>query len=250
MAKWFFEPGHTAAEFCARHMMVTWVRGHFKNVRGSLIFERANPLASSVEVEIDAKGLWTGEADRDAHLRSADFLDADNYPTITFKGSQIELVGENDATVTGALTIRGVTKSVALAVRYLGQWQTPWWEDGMDKGPKTRAGFWPPRRSTGSISVSAGTPLWKTRAWSSAIRSKSRSMPRRFYKAIDRLFLLLARRFRDKSARLVRSRVCDDGRVQRIRLPRAGEHSAVARLHAVLRSFSMLWPIPRSDDDY
>lgn len=141
MAKWFFEPGHTAAEFCVRHMMVTYVRGHFKNVRGSLVFDASNPRAASVEVAIDAGGLWTGEPDRDAHLKSADFLDVEKHPKIVFKGNQIELTGATDAVVTGDLTIRGVTRTVPLHVHYLGQWQTPWWEDGVDKGPKTRAGF-------------------------------------------------------------------------------------------------------------
>ena len=141
MAKWIFEPGHTAAEFCARHMMVTYVRGHFKNIRGVLFFDPANPLASSVEVVIDAAGIWTGEPDRDAHLRSADFLDVEHHPEIRFQGDKIKLLGANDADVTGELTIRGVTRSTTLRVRYLGQWRTPWWEDGVDKGPKTRAGF-------------------------------------------------------------------------------------------------------------
>ena len=141
MAKWVFEPGHTAAEFCARHMMVTYVRGHFKNARGSLGFDPANPRAASVEVTIDAAGIWTGDPDRDTHLRSADFLDVEHHPKITFKGSHVETIGANDAVVTGELTIRGVTRTAVLRVRYLGQWQTPWWEDGVDKGPKTRAGF-------------------------------------------------------------------------------------------------------------
>jgi polyisoprenoid-binding protein YceI len=141
MAKWIFEPGHTSAEFCVRHMMVTYVRGHFKNVRGSLVFDPANPSNASVEAAIDAAGLWTGESDRDAHLRSADFLDVANHPTITFKGARVDVIGENEATITGELTIRGITRSVSLRVRYLGRWQTPWWEDGVDKGPKTRAGF-------------------------------------------------------------------------------------------------------------
>jgi len=141
MAKWILEPGHTAAEFCARHMMVTYVRGYFKNIQGTLFFDPANPRAASVEVTIDANGIWTGESDRDAHLRSPDFLDAENHPQIVFKGNQVELIGENDATIIGELTIRGITRKVALAVRYLGQWQTPWWESGVDKGPKTRAGF-------------------------------------------------------------------------------------------------------------
>jgi polyisoprenoid-binding protein YceI len=141
VAKWIFEPGHTAAEFCARHMMVTYVRGHFKNVRGVLLFDPANPRASSVEAIIDAAGIWTGEPDRDAHLRSADFLDVQNHPEITFKGDRVEVIGPNDVDLTGNLAIRGITRAVTLRVRYLGQWQTPWWENGVDKGPKTRAGF-------------------------------------------------------------------------------------------------------------
>src|ERR687892_822687 len=134
MAKWFFEPGHTAAEFSVRHMMVTYVRGHFKNVRGTLFFEPANPRAASVEVTIDASGLWTGEAERDAHLKSADFFDVEKHPQSTFKGDQVEMTGATDAVMSGDLTIRGVTRRVPLAIRYLGQWQTPWREDGLPKG--------------------------------------------------------------------------------------------------------------------
>ena len=141
MAEWFFEPGHTAAGFSVRHMMVTHVRGHFKDVYGKLVFDPQKPQDSQVEARIDAKTLWTGERDRDAHLRSADFLDVEHFPEITFKGGEVAPLGANDYLVTGALTIRGVTKPVTLKVRYLGQWQTPWWEDGVDKGPKTRAGF-------------------------------------------------------------------------------------------------------------
>jgi len=141
MAQWFFEPGHTAAEFCVRHMMVTYVRGHFKNIRGRLTFDPASPQKSSVEVEIDARGLWTGDPDRDAHLRSADFLDVANQPTITFRSREVHLIGHHDYSVLGDLTIRGVTKPCKLRVTYLGEWQTPWWENGVDKGPKTRAGF-------------------------------------------------------------------------------------------------------------
>jgi len=142
MAEWFFEPGHTAAEFCVRHMMVTYVRGHFKNVHGKLTFDPKKPEDSRVDVQIDAKSLWTGEPDRDAHLRSADFLDVEHFPTISFTGDQVQVVGEHDYLVKGRLTIRGVARDVALKARCLGQWATPWWEDGVDKGPKTRAGFY------------------------------------------------------------------------------------------------------------
>jgi polyisoprenoid-binding protein YceI len=139
--RWTFEPGHTAAEFCARHMMVSCVRGHFKNVHGSLEFDPDDPRRAVVVARIDARGLWTGEPDRDAHLRSADFLDVERFPEITFEGGRVELVSSHEAFLTGDLGIRGVTRPVRLHVRYLGQWQTPWWEGGVDKGPKTRAGF-------------------------------------------------------------------------------------------------------------
>lgn len=141
MAKWTFEPGHTAAEFCARHMMVTHVRGHFKDVHGTLAFDLKDPARSSVEVVIDARKIWTGEPARDAHLRSSDFLDVENFPEIIFRSSHVILMGEVNYRVTGDLTIRGVTRPVTLDVHYLGEWETPWWEDGVDKGPKTRAGF-------------------------------------------------------------------------------------------------------------
>lgn len=141
MAKWTLEPGHTSAEFKARHMMVTYVRGSFKNVRGTLEFDVDNLEASSVDISIDADAIWSGDKDRDAHLRGADFLDVEHHPYITYTGSQVEVVGEHDYVVTGDLTIRGVTKTVPLRVNYLGQWDTPWWEDGKDKGPRRRAGF-------------------------------------------------------------------------------------------------------------
>ena len=130
MAKWTFEPGHTAAEFSARHMMVSNVRGHFKDVHGTLNFDPKSPASSSVEVVIDARQIWTGEPARDAHLRSADFLDVENFPEIRFCGNQVVVIGEVDYRVTGNLTIRGVARPVTLEVHYLGQWQTPWWEDG------------------------------------------------------------------------------------------------------------------------
>ncbi len=139
--EWTFEPGHTAAQFCARHMMVTCVRGAFKNVVGSLRFDPADPVRSRVSATIDARNLWTGEKDRDAHLRSADFLDVEKYPEITFVGEEVELLGDHDFLVHGDLTLRGVKRKVPLKVTYLGQWQTPWWEGNVDKGPKTRAGF-------------------------------------------------------------------------------------------------------------
>ena len=114
MSKWSFEPGHTAAEFCARHMMVSWVRGHFKNVHGTMQFDPEDPVNSSIEVRIDAEELWSGDPAGDAHLKSADFLDVKNHPAITFKGDQVKLIGWNNFEVTGYLTIRGVRREVTL----------------------------------------------------------------------------------------------------------------------------------------
>ena len=86
MARWSFEPGHTAAEFSVRHMMVTWVRGAFKGVHGTLEFDPDDPSHGSVEIDIDAGLVWSGDADRDRHLKTDDFLDTDNHPRITFRG--------------------------------------------------------------------------------------------------------------------------------------------------------------------
>lgn len=141
MARWTFEPGHTAAAFAARHMMVTWVRGHFKNARGTLEFDPARPEAASAEATIEAGGVWSGDPDRDAHLRGAGFLDVEHHPHITFRSRHVEVQGEHDFAVSGDLTIRGVTRPVILSATYLGQWDTPWWEGGVDRGPKRRAGF-------------------------------------------------------------------------------------------------------------
>jgi polyisoprenoid-binding protein YceI len=122
-------------------MMVTYVRGHFKDVHGTLEFDLEDPTNCSVAVTIDARKIWTGEPDRDAHLRSGDFLDVEHYPEITFTGKRLEITGAHDSRLSGDLTIRGVTRPVTMNLAYLGKWETPWWEDGADKGPRTRAGF-------------------------------------------------------------------------------------------------------------
>src|ERR1700745_3845649 len=96
MAKWTFEPGHTAAEFCARHMMVSWVRGHFKDVHGSLEFDPENPTQLSITATIQTHILWTGEPQRDNHLRSNDFLDVEKHANIFFKSTSSKCLGATD----------------------------------------------------------------------------------------------------------------------------------------------------------
>jgi polyisoprenoid-binding protein YceI len=141
MAKWVFEPGHTGAEFRARHMMVSWVRGHFKDVHGSLEFDPDNPTQLAIETTIQAHLLWTGEPQRDNHLRSADFLDVAKHGAITFRSTASKCIGSTDYEVTGDLIIRGVRRSVVVAMHYLGKWRTPYWTDAGDAGPISRVGF-------------------------------------------------------------------------------------------------------------
>jgi polyisoprenoid-binding protein YceI len=138
---WVFEPGHTAAEFRARHMMVTYVRGQLKNVHGLLEVDPDEPEKAHVEATVDATQVYTGQPQRDAHLRSADFFDVEHHPSWTFVGSRIHQVSGTEFEVTGDLTVRGVTRPVTFDVTYLGQWDTPWWEEGRDLGPRRRAGF-------------------------------------------------------------------------------------------------------------
>ena len=121
--------------------IMLWVRGHFANIHGTLQFDPDAPDQSTVEIEIDVSTLWSGERQRDEHQLGADFLDAANHPKIVFKSTSVEPLGESDYRVLGELTLRGVTRDCTLDVRYLGQWPTPFWEDGVDKGPLQRAGF-------------------------------------------------------------------------------------------------------------
>ena len=139
--KWVFEPGHTAAEFSVRHMMVSNVRGHLKNIEGYIEFDSDKPSDVVVEATIKADEIWSGDSYRDQHLKAADFLDVENHPEITFRGNKLNFISQNDFQLIGDLTIRGITTEVCLDVQDLGRWDTPFWEDGEDKGPITRAGF-------------------------------------------------------------------------------------------------------------
>jgi polyisoprenoid-binding protein YceI len=122
-------------------MMVTWVHGLFKDVHGKLHLDWARPLEAAFSGAIDARKLWTGEPDRDAHLRSADFFDVEHHPTIAFTGRFTERTGDTAFKAVADLTIRGITRSVPLDVTHLGQWKTPFWVGDENKGTLTRIGF-------------------------------------------------------------------------------------------------------------
>ena len=116
---WVVDTAHTNLMFVARYAMLTKVRGHFNSFEGTIhVAER--PEDSWVELTIDASSITTDEDTRDNHLRSADFLDLANHPTITFKSTKVELLTDNTLRLIGDLSIRGVTKEVVLDTEYAG----------------------------------------------------------------------------------------------------------------------------------
>jgi polyisoprenoid-binding protein YceI len=109
---WKIDPAHSQIEFSVRHMMITTVKGRFAGVDGTVYLDEANPAAASVDVRIDAASIDTREAQRDAHLRSADFFDVENHPEMSFHSTKIEHVKQGDYRLTGDLTIHGETMPV------------------------------------------------------------------------------------------------------------------------------------------
>jgi polyisoprenoid-binding protein YceI len=115
-ATYMIEPAHSSVHFKVRHLMIANVRGEFSKVSGTLTADPSNPEAASVTAEIDVNSINTREPDRDKHLKSADFLDAEKYPTIKFQSKKVEADGPEAYNVTGDLTIKGVTREVVLYV--------------------------------------------------------------------------------------------------------------------------------------
>jgi polyisoprenoid-binding protein YceI len=131
MAKWVIDPDHSVAAFVIKHMMVTNVRGQFNKLNGTIEFNPAEIVKSSVEVSIDVSGIYTGIQKRDDHLRSPDFFDSKKYPMITFKSTNIENIIKNRFNVIGNLTIRGISKQIILNVEYSGPEKSPFGETSM-----------------------------------------------------------------------------------------------------------------------
>lgn len=110
------DPAHSSAGFKIRHLMVAYIRGGFSGLTGDVIFDAANPANTKINASIDATSLHTHDVKRDAHVKGADFLDAEKYPTITFVSKKVTPDGNHQWKVTGDLTLRGVTKEVTLDV--------------------------------------------------------------------------------------------------------------------------------------
>ena len=123
---WAIDASHTTIAFSARHAMVAKTRGRFDEFEGTLVLDGDDVAASTAELTIQAASLETKSADRDAHLKSPDFLDVENFPTLTFATTAVSHQGGNDFTLTGDLTIHGVTKSVDIAVELVGVNADPW----------------------------------------------------------------------------------------------------------------------------
>jgi polyisoprenoid-binding protein YceI len=122
---WNIDPAHSYASFTVRHLVIAKVRGEFRKTSGAITIDDGDIAKSKVEATIEVASIDTREPKRDEHLRSADFLDAARYPTLTFKSTKVEKAGSN-LKVTGDLTIRGVTRPVTLDVTLAPEIKDPW----------------------------------------------------------------------------------------------------------------------------
>jgi polyisoprenoid-binding protein YceI len=118
--KWQIDPSHTSIGAKVKHMMVSTVRGSFAGATGTIDFDPAAPDKGSIELRIPAASIDTGDERRDGHLRSADFLDAENHPEIVFTSTKVRTSGKDTFVVDGDLTIRGVTKPASVNVELAG----------------------------------------------------------------------------------------------------------------------------------
>jgi polyisoprenoid-binding protein YceI len=123
---WHIDASHSEIQFSVRHMMISTVRGRFNTFSGTVEADEKNPKDAQVQVEVDVSSIDTGDEKRDAHLRSPDFFNAEEFPTMTFKSSWIEQLDERHGRLHGELTIRDVTKPVVLNVEYAGMAKSPW----------------------------------------------------------------------------------------------------------------------------
>jgi len=124
---WQIDTAHSHVSFSVRHMMVSTVRGEFQKILGGEVSLNEEHLGeSSVKAEVDAASISTRDANRDNHLRSADFFDVEKYPTITFQSTKIESLGDNEYNIYGDLTLHGVTKPIVLKGEYSGIIKDPY----------------------------------------------------------------------------------------------------------------------------
>jgi len=115
-ATWNLDPAHSVAEFKVKHMMISNVRGQFSGISGKMTLDENDLANSAVEATIDVNSISTGDANRDGHLKTGDFFEAEKYPSMTFRSTDVRRKGDGELAVTGDLTIRGVTRPVVFQV--------------------------------------------------------------------------------------------------------------------------------------
>jgi len=123
---WQIDSSHSHIYFTARHMMISKVRGSFENFSGTINFDEENPTNTTVNVEVDLTSVSTRDEKRDGHLKSPDFFDVENYPTMEFVSTRVEQIDEHNGRLYGQLTIKDITKEVVLDVDYAGIAKSPW----------------------------------------------------------------------------------------------------------------------------
>ena len=128
MSKWVIDPDHSVAAFSIRHMTVAFVHGQMNSVAGSINFDPDNMTGMDIEFEISVASIITGIGKRDDHLKSADFFDVEKFPKLSFKSKKVEQSGANRCTVSGDLTVHGITKQIALDVDISGPVKSPFGE--------------------------------------------------------------------------------------------------------------------------
>jgi polyisoprenoid-binding protein YceI len=159
-AVWAIDPAHSEVGFAVRHLMVATVKGVFRSFTGKVVLNEQNLAASSIEAEIDVASIDTRQEQRDAHLRSPDFFDAENFGTITFRSTKIERIRHGYLRAVGELTIRGVTREVILDVEETGRGRDPWGGERIGYSAVTRINredfglTWNQALETGGVLVS------------------------------------------------------------------------------------------------
>jgi polyisoprenoid-binding protein YceI len=159
-SNWNLDTVHSGIDFTVRHMVVSKVRGRFAKFTGNVALDESDLTRSVVEATIDASSIDTGTAQRDEHLKSADFFDVEHFPQIRFRSTGIEKLGGERYRLTGELTIRDVTRPIALDVEYGGRGKDPWGNERVGftaKGALDRKDFglkWNQALETGGVLVS------------------------------------------------------------------------------------------------
>ncbi len=152
--KWTVDPAHSELSFKVKHLMITNVKGEFKSFTGEVLSDGNNFIGDSITMTLQADSIFTNANDRDAHLKSADFFDVENFKELTFTGSSLKKVDDENYSLTGTLTMKGVSKEITLDVEFGGVNKDPWGNE--------KAGF--------SISTKINRKDWGLN-WNSALET-------------------------------------------------------------------------------